>query len=255
MDTRALLKNDLTPSSSSSTNVSSSNVTPLDNDHNDNDFITLVNEIPVFWEFLTTSEHFRVSSISRSVRRAAFSKFNLWRLKHQREFWTTARQFYLGIDGPIEFDEETYGLESKEHWDIFTRDNILRTRHATPVSIDAYQRMHGPTSFTYEEKVFIFDTVEECNAKADSLSSDLVKNKNFLEFCQYKEAYFKTSLPCWTWALGENLTSLSNIPAHTSKIGGKLQFIRTTLRINKVVKGHFYFRLICLQSLFGFERC
>ena len=70
-----------------------------------------------------------MSSISISARKAAFSTFNLWRLKHQREFWKTARQFYFLPESQIGRYE--YDMKENEHWDIFTRENILRTRHVS----------------------------------------------------------------------------------------------------------------------------
>ena len=162
-----------------------------------------------------------MSSVSISARKAAFSTFNLWRLKHQREFWKSARQFYIKNADESRSRDGHYGkydMKQNEHWDVFTRENILRTRHATPVTTDSNKKSLAP--LTYEEKVIIFNTVEECNAKADSIYNDLVKNKKIIEYIQYRDKYFQTSLPCWTWALGGNLKNLKDAPAHISKIGG-----------------------------------
>lgn len=140
-------------------------------------------------------------------------------LRHQPEYWHTARRFYAQVgsdDNDTEYNrnDSEDGSEKKEYWDVFTRDNILRVNHATdPIYYD------GTPSYTHNEKVVVFTSSNECDAEASTMCSSLVSKRDCEEMTSFGEKYKQKSKLYWTWVVGSK-SDLQGLSAYSSKIGG-----------------------------------
>merc|ERR550539_199170 len=149
------------------------------------------------------------------------------RLRHQPEFWHTAKSFYeksknKGRDQP-EFwhksnnrrknkrrhqPEFWHTAKSNNRWDIFTRENLLRVRHFD------YEAMSSVT-----EKISVFNSSNECSTEAEMLYTLLLNENKYEEMEQFEKTYRENSKPCWMWTLGQQ-SDLDGQPPYASKIGG-----------------------------------
>lgn len=141
------------------------------------------------------------------------------KLRHQPEYWHTARRFYAPDKDTGKRQrrgQKSGNNRNGEHWDVFTRDNLLRVRHAVgPAGGNYYYGVH---SFSHDEKITVFESAEKCDSEAEKLYSSLLDDKECEEFDTFGEAYRHSSKPYWMWVL-ESQTD-ATIPCYASKIGG-----------------------------------
>ena len=131
------------------------------------------------------------------------------RLRHQPEFWHTAKSFYEKSKNKGRHQPEFWHTaKSNNRWDIFTRENLLRVRHFD------YEAKSSVT-----EKISVFNSSNECSTEAEMLYTLLLNENKYEEMEQFEKTYRENSKPCWMWTLGQQ-SDLDGQPPYASKIGG-----------------------------------